>query len=629
MEVMVNKQFTGDFGRRFDLYKDELIENYCSLYGQREDYEEQLESLINIMEAGFKKRKKALKDLDIARENDSTWFLSQTKVGYMLYLDLFCLDLNGLKKKVLYLKELGITYLHLMPLLKMPKDNNDGGYAVSSYTTIDERFGDMSQFEKTLDMFRKAGISVCLDFVINHTSNEHEWAMKAKQGIKEFQDMYFMYDTDEIPNEFERTVPEVFPKVSPGNFTYYDDIKKHVFTSFYDFQWDLNYYNPVVFNNIAESILELANRGVEVFRLDAIPFMWKELGTNCRNLPQIHTIVQIYKIITKIVCPGIIFKGEAIVSPDQILSYFGGMEGKECQTMYNASMMVLLWNSIATRDSRVMIETLRQAPQIPQEATWINYARCHDDIGWGFEENVLRQFGLDPFSHQQFMINFFNGKFPGSFAKGELYEFDEVTLDARNSGTLASLCGLEKALEEKDNYQQELAEKRILLLNSIVLSYSGIPVLYSGDEIGQLNDWNYLNIENKCKDSRWLHRPSFDWESATDRNDKSTVTGRIFSGIKKCIDTRINHEIFRSDVLSHPFYTTNDSVFAFKKQHNNENLLVLGNFSENPVYLDTYTLHNEGLTGTMTDLLQGKKVNLDNEKIVIGPYECLWLSNIK
>lgn len=614
-----------DFNRRFNIYKDELLNNYKSLYGNDERFEEKFTSLIESMEKAFINRKPSLRTLDIQRENDSSWFLSQKQVGYMLYLDLFCKDLKGLRSKINYLKELKITYLHIMPLLKMPKEHNDGGYAVSSYEEIDNRFGNMDEFEKILDMFRDAGISVCLDFVINHTSKEHKWALKAKKGISEYENMYFIYDTDEIPNEFEKTVPEVFPKVSPGNFTYYADMDKYVMTSFYEFQWDLNYHNPVVFNEIAKSILNLANRGVEIFRLDAIPFMWKELGTTCRNLPEIHTLVETYKLIAKIVCPGVIFKGEAIVAPDEILSYFGGLEGKECNTMYNASFMVLLWNSIATKDTGVMIETLKQSPTIPKEATWINYIRCHDDIGWGFEENILKQFNFDPFSHKQFMINFFRGDFYGSFAKGELYEFDETTLDARNSGTLASLCGLEKALLNKDKYQQELAEKRIAMLHKIILAYSGIPVLYSGDELAQLNDWNYLNIKNKCGDSRWLHRPSFNWEKAKNRNNLGTIAGRTFTEIKNAIDTRGKHNIFRSDILSTPFYTSEKSIFSFKKRSHNEELLVLSNFSENPVYVKTQELFKEGFFEQLTDLLQGKVVDLTEEKILVGPYECLWL----
>lgn len=614
-----------DFNRRFSIYKDELLHNYKTLYGNDERFQERFTSLIELMEKAFISRKSSLKTLDIQRENDSSWFLSQKQVGYMLYLDLFCRDLKGLRSKINYLKELKITYLHIMPLLKMPKEHNDGGYAVSSYEEIDKRFGNMDDFEKILDMFRDAGISVCLDFVINHTSKEHNWALKAREGIPEYENMYFIYNTHEIPTEFEKTVPEVFPKVSPGNFTYYADMDKYVMTSFYEFQWDLNYHNPMVFNEIAKSILNLANKGVEIFRLDAIPFMWKELGTSCRNLPQIHTIVQTYKLIAKIVCPGVIFKGEAIVSPDEILSYFGGLEGKECDTMYNASFMVLLWNSIATKDTGVMIETLKQNPKIPKKATWINYLRCHDDIGWGFEENILQQFGFDPFCHKQFMINFFKGDFYGSFAKGELYEFDETTLDARNSGTLASLCGLEKALLNKDKYQQELAEKRISMLHKIILAYSGIPVLYSGDEIAQLNDWNYLNIENKKNDSRWLHRPSFNWEKAKNRNNLGTITGRTFTEIKNTIDIRRKHNIFRSDILATPFYTDEKSIFSFKKRSDNEELLVLSNFSESPIYIKTQELFKEGFFGQLTDLLQGKVVDLSEEKILVGPYECLWL----
>lgn len=613
------------YDKRLGKVYNELWNRYHKIYGHREDASQQFQNLLNMMKQKDAERKDALKKIDAEREENQGWFLSQNQVGYMLYIDLFAENLTGLKQKIKYLHELGVTYIHLMPFLKMPDEHNDGGYAVSSYTEIHKPFGTMKQFESVVDLCRELGMSVCSDFVINHTSKEHEWAQKARQGMEEYQDMYFMFDTYDIPAQYDKTVPEVFPKVSPGNFTYYEDMNKHVFTSFYEFQWDLNYQNPRVFNEIANCMMELANKGVEIFRLDAIPFMWKEIGTTCRNLDEIHDLIEMYRYVMKVVCPGVIFKGEAIVQPQEILSYFGGMEGKECHTMYNASFMVLLWNSIATKETAVMTEALCRYPQLPEKATWINYVRCHDDIGWGFDNDVLGQQGINWVEHTKYILKFFKGDFHTTFSKGEYYEFDEWKFDGRTSGTLASLCGLEWALESRDAYQQELAEKRIKLLHSIILSFSGIPVIYSGDELAQLNDWNYLTVENKAHDSRWLHRPSFDWEKAKKRHDVSTVEGRIFTDIKNRIETRKAYDIFRSDVPTYTIRTGADQVFTYFKKDEHETFVGLANFSEYPVYVPTHVLHQRGIWGNMQDLIQGKYVDVAKETILVGPYETLWL----
>ncbi len=607
---------------------DELRSCYDELYKGRADAAEQFDHLVEIMKKGYEERKVELKKLDADREQAKEWFLDQKVVGMMMYIDLFADNFTGVQERISYLKELGITYIHFMPLLKTRKGKNDGGYAVASYTQVDERFGNIEQFENLLDALREQGISTCVDFVVNHTAKEHDWALRAKAGDVKYQEMYFMYDTDLIPNQFEKTVPEVFPLVSPKNFTYYEDIEKWVFTSFYEFQWDLNYQNPYVLSKIIERLLFLANKGVEVFRLDAIPFMWKELGTNCRNLPPVHSIMSIFRIISEIVCPGIILKGEAIVAPQEIVKYFGDANAAECHIMYNASYMVLLWNSLATRDVRLMEKTLARSPRIPLYATWINYARCHDDIGWGFEEGIIREIGEDPFLHKQFLISFYKGDFPGSFSRGELYEFDETTMDARNSGTLASLCGLEKALGDQDEYQQELAIKRILLLHSMIISFSGIPVIYSGDEIGTVNDFTYVEDPQKSADSRWLHRPKMDWERAAKRADLGSDEGKIFTSLQKMIQCRKEHPIFASNVECTVFDTQNQGVFGLVKQYHGQKMLILGNFTESQQRVNNRVLREQGFCGIGQDLLQGRSVDFHEETLVVGPYQYLWIQQI-
>lgn len=599
-------------------FRDKLYNYYKSLYGESDTNSYRFNQLQEIIEKAKKERKKELKSED---KKGNSWYLSEKMVGIMLYTDKFSQNLKEFENKINYLAELGITYVHFMPLLKSREGNDDGGYAVSDYLNVKESLGDMKQLERVISLLKKRGIRTCIDFVLNHTAKEHEWAIKCKNGEEDFKDMYFMYDTDEIPNMYEKNLTQIFPQVAPGNFTYYNDINKYVMTRFYEFQWDLNYKNPQVFNKITEVLLTLANKGIDIFRLDAIPYMWKELGTLSMNLPQVHTLLKMMELIVEEVCPSVIFLGEAIVEPNEIVKYFGSKEERECHVMYNASMMVLLWNSLATRDVRLMEKSLSIDYGTPSDGVWINYARCHDDIGWGFEDNIIRELGQDPFLHKRFMIDFMEGKFPESFSKGELYEFNPVTLDARNSGTMASMCGLERALNNKDAYQTELAIKRILLLNSIIISYTGIPLLYSGDEIGALNYYDYKNNPEECGDSRWLHRGPMDWKKAENRKDKTTVEGIIFNKIKEMIEIRKNNSEFSSLIHSQPVFTGNKGVFAFHKE---DKMLVLANFTEHEQRIDANSVNWFGLPNVTEDMIQGKKVKLEGT-IVLGPYEYLWL----
>ena len=598
----------------------DLKERYMHLYGDNEITRYRWEQLLDIISKAKKARSKDLKEQDQA---GNAWYLSEKMAGMMLYVDWFSKDLFAFEEKIDYLSELGITYVHFMPLLKSRPGNNDGGYAVADYLEVDEKYGTMKQLERVIQKLKAKGIRTCIDFVLNHTAKEHVWVQEMKHGNADYDDMYYMFDDDSIPKEYEKTMTEIFPGVAPGNFTYYPELGKHVMTRFYEFQWDLNYKNPQVFNKITEVMLTLANKGVDIFRLDAIPYMWKELGTRCMNHPVVHTLLRMLQAIVQEVCPSVIFLGEAIVEPFEIVKYFGTPEEKECNVMYNASLMVLLWSSLATRDVRLMCKSMSKDYGVPADGVWINYARCHDDIGWGFETDILRELGIDPEAHKQFMIQYMQGRFPGSFSTGELYEFNPVTLDARNSGTLASMCGLEQALKEKHVYKIELAIKRILLLHSVIISYTGIPMIYSGDEIGQLNDWTYKDDKAHCGDSRWLHRGKMNWDDAEYRHDHFHVQGRIFEGIQKMLRIRKECSYFRSDLKSIPVDTQNHAVFGY---HRENKMMMLANFSEHEQWVDANTFSWFGLPGEMADLLTGRPIRTYDNRILLGPYEYLWLA---
>lgn len=602
--------------------KEELESIYRNLYEDNPYYDDHamFDQLLQVMDDYSRSRKTKYKETDSTNPH---WYHSNKIIGTTLYVDLFSDDLNNFKKYIPYFKELGINFIHFMPLLHGRPGENDGGYAVMDYKTVDPKFGTTEDFTKLITSLKRNGIHSCIDFVVNHTAKEHEFAQKALAGQKEYQNMYFMYDNYDIPSMFDKTVPEVFPKVAPGNFTYYEAINKWVFTSFYEFQWDLNYQNPLVFEKIVDILLYLANLGIDMIRLDAIPFMWKEIGHTCRNHPTIHKLLRMLNLIVDIVCPSVALLGEAIVEPEEIVKYFG-QEDSECHIMYNATHMVNLWNSIATRDTRLLqIDGRRLHPM--SGGSWINYARCHDDIGWGFNEEATGAMGMDPFDHKQFLIHFYLGDFEGSFSTGDLYEFNPENMDARNCGTMASLLGLEKSIKEHDKYQEELALKRINLIHSILIASSGIPLIYSGDEVAELNNYEYLNDPIKAHDSRWLHRGHFDHQLAGLRKKTGSHQFQIFQTLKDMIGIRKSMDIFAPAIESTIIDTSNNHIYALAKRDHNNDLICLFNFSEDRQFIDNKTIQAFGYSGHHKDLLTGKVVNLSSPQTLLGPYEFIWL----
>lgn len=592
---------------------DEFKWLYCELYGQTDH----LNQLMDTARQMFIERRPALVKLDEAREKDPQWYRRADMVGMMLYTDLFGDTLAGVQSHLDYLRELKVRYLHLMPLLKMPAEHNDGGYAVSDFRQVDPRLGDNTQLEQLADACHRKGMSICLDFIVNHTSDEHEWAVRAKQGDPEYQGRYMCFDNWDIPSQFEKTVPQVFPRTAPGNFIWCEQMGKHVLSTFNPYQWDMNYRNPVVFNEMAGNLLFLANLGVDIFRVDAVPYIWKQLGTTCRNLPQVHTIMRLLRILAKLVCPAVIFKGEVVMKPSEVAPYFGPVDKPECDVLYNVTTMVCIWNTLATRDVTLLKWQMETMNALPKQYTFVNYVRCHDDIGWGLDEDSVRYLGFDPLEHKKFLYHFYEGQFPGSFARGELYNYDPLTQDARSCGTAASLCGIQAALESGDGAALDMALARDLLIHGYILSLSGIPVLYSGDEIAQLNDYSYHNDPAKASDSRFLHRGRFSWQDAEQRKDPASVQGRMFGGLKKLIDLREKDPVFDADADVYTWDSGNPHTLVFSRVKDGRTLIAAYNFSP-----DHEEVHAP-LDGVWTDLVSG-----DVMQGSIGwmkPYQMRWL----
>ena len=592
-----------EFVSRLNAHYDELKWLYCELY--HNDLMA-FHYFVDMLRRCYADRKQALRDQDAARLRDPDWFRSNKMLGMMLYVDNFAGNLRGVREKLPYLRECGVNYLHLMPLLKTVKGRSDGGYAVADFRQVQPELGSMADLEALADDCREAGISLALDFVMNHTSEDHEWAKAARAGDPVARARYFFYKNWDVPNEFEKTVPQVFPTTAPGNFTYLPDCDQIVMTSFYPYQWDLNYANPMVFNDMTENLLYLTNRGMDVIRLDAIPYIWKELGTDCRNLPKVHTLARMLRMACEIVCPGVLLLGEVVMEPAKVAPYFGTREKPECHLLYNVTTMCSTWNCLATRDVRLLRRQLEQLSALPREYSFQNYLRCHDDIGWGLDYPWLQQFGLEEVAHKKYLNDWFTGKWPGSWSRGELYNDDPRLGDARLCGTTASLCGME--------CDEELGFRADRMLHAWMLTQSGIPVLYSGDEIAQLNDYSYHDDPDKREDSRYLHRGRFDWALAEKRKDPKTIQGRTFAMLRQLEQIRAREPIFRADAAFYGFDTGSDHVLGVIREREGQRLTALFNFSEEPQILRL------GLNAT--DLLTGKP--LDLEQLELPGYGFLW-----
>lgn len=604
--------------KRLEGFWDELKWLYFELYPGRED---QFEALRGIIRQRSEERSADLKALDAKRLADPDWYKRNDMVGMMMYTDAFAGTLKGVKKKLGYIEECGVNYIHLMPLLDSPRVRNDGGYAVSDFRKVKPELGTMEDLSELAAECHRRGISVCLDFVMNHTSDEHEWALWARNGKKEYQDRYFFYDTYEIPEQFEKTCPQVFPTTAPGNFTWLEDVKKYVMTTFYPYQWDLNYWNPVVFVEMTDNLLNLTNRGIDIIRIDAVPYIWKQLGTNCRNLPQVHTIVRMLRMICETVCPGVLLLGEVVMEPEKVVPYFGTVEKPECHMLYNVTTMATTWHTAAVSDVSLLKRQMDIIDALPRQYVFLNYLRCHDDIGWGLDYGWLRGQGMEEVAHKRYLNDYFTGKYPGSDSRGELYNDDPRLGDARLCGTTASLCGLEAAMERKDPEGERRAADRDLMLHGFMLTLSGIPMLYSGDEIGQLNDYRYKEDPKKAADSRYVHRGAFDWKKAGRRKEKGTVENRIFTGLKRLLTLRGSQNVFLNAAAVSTRETYDPSVLCLVRELDGEKLIGLFNFSSQG---KTAWINEDGM---YHDLISEE--SLEAKGVLMPPYGIRWMLKIR
>lgn len=604
---------TAEYTKRFDERYDELKWLYCELYNNNM---EAFDWLCDSLYGYYQERNADLKKLDRSRVKNPDWYKQNDLLGMMMYTNAFAGTLKGVKEKLPYVKSCGVNYLHFMPLLESPKGRDDGGYAVADFRKVKPELGTMEDLEDLTAECHRQGISCCLDFVMNHTSEDHEWARAARNGDPVARSRYFFYDDWFVPNIYEETVPEVFPTTAPGNFTWINDCNQVVMTTFYPYQWDLNYANPMVFNDMVGNMLYMANRGIDVIRLDAVPYIWKQIGTNCRNLPQVHTLVRMMRIISEIVCPGVLLLGEVVMEPSKVVPYFGTVDKPECHMLYNVTTMASTWNTIATKNVGLLKRQMDQVCALPKDYVFLNYLRCHDDIGWGLDYDWLAQFGIDEVAHKKFLNDYFTGKGYNSDSRGELYNDDPRLGDARLCGTTASLSGLEAGQYEANADKIEQAIACDLMLHGYLLAQSGIPVLYSGDEIGQTNDYTYKNDPDKCADSRYLHRGNFPRDKV---ENKDPVAMKIFDALRHMEDIRASHDVFSCNANVYTIETGCASVLGIVREYAGHELRAFFNFSNMDQLIWTMP---DDQADIYTDLISGK--TLRELGAVMPRYGCWW-----
>lgn len=598
---------------------------YNQLYQNHSQGKALFTSLINTIIDAYQKRTTAQKELDIEKEIQGNWFLSNEITGMSLYVDRFCSHLKKMPEKLEYFKKLGVNFLHLMPVMQSPEGESDGGYAVSDFRKVDERFGTLSDLKKLQQQMKKERMYLMIDIVLNHTSHHHEWAKKAKAGDKKYQDYFYMFDDRSLPDQYDAAMPEIFPESSPGNFTWNEECKKWVMTVFHSYQWDLNYTNPAVLVEMLDNIFFYANLGVDILRIDAPAFIWKEVGTTCQNLPLAHTLLRLIKQCVQVATPGMALLGEAIVAPKEIMKYFGtGLyTAKECDFAYNATHMALQWDALATGDTKVMLAAQHEILQKPYGTSWITYTRCHDDIGLGYDDYMIQHAGYNPYQHRKYIKDYYSGVAEGSPATGALFSVNPKTQDARISGSLASLCGLEKSLNNNDATAIELSIRKILMMQAHSFFIGGVPMMFYGDECGYTNDYSYLNDPGKSYDNRWMHRPVINWDKNKRIDDPTSIEAKIFSGTQKLISIRRQLPVVADNKNLTWLTPFNIHVAGYLRTLDEAKLYCVFNFNKETAYLSWAAFKQHGpAANQLYDHWQNKSctVGFDNEHLIIEPY---------
>ncbi|MGD9961094.1 alpha-amylase family protein [Nocardioides sp.] len=602
------------FALRLDRWWEDL---YTALAATHSQPDAVALRLVESAAAAYAARSEDLHRLDEQRLLTPDWLQQPRMFGYAAYTERFAEDLAGITDRLDYLEDLGVTYLHLMPLLQPRPGDNDGGYAVADYRTVRPDLGTTDDLRELTATLREKGISLVIDLVLNHVAREHDWAAKARAGDPTYRDYFLIHPDRTLPDAYEATLPEVFPDFAPGNFTWDEETQGWVWTTFNEWQWDLNWANPDVLVEFADIILFLANLGVEVLRLDAIAFIWKRLGTNCQNQPEVHAITQVLRTVARIAAPALVFKAEAIVGPRDLVQYLGlgAHAGRVSDLAYHNSLMVQIWSMLATHNTVLARQALGALPPTPTTGTWITYLRCHDDIGWAIDDGDAAAVGLNGYDHRRFLADWYDGDFPGSWADGLVFQFNPDTGDKRISGTAASLIGLA--------HPSAAGLARMFLAHAIVVGWGGVPVIWSGDELAQPNDPFWRDEPGHEDDNRWAHRPRLDRDRADQRADLDTVAGKVFQGIAHLARVRARLPQLHASASSEVLPDTDDGVLAVVRRHASGTLVGLYNVTPEARAFPLHRLHELGLDAPY-DAIGAHQITAGADGLIWLPAYAAW-----
>lgn len=612
-------------GARVDHWRPILRPLLAALYGTVTDTERLLGELLEQAATASRQRPAHLRRTDAERSVDPAWFQANTQIGYVAYAEKFGGSLAGVGEHLDYLEALHVDYFHLMKVLRARDGANDGGYAVVDYGDVDPALGSRKDLEQLARELHDRGISLCLDLVINHTAREHPWAAAARAGSVQHRDYYFVFPDRAEPDAYEATLPEVFPTMAPGNFTWDDELAGWVWTTFNTYQWDLNFANPRVFAEMLGVILDLVNLGVDVLRLDAIAFTWKRKGTNCQNQPEAHLLAQAYRALVEIAAPGTLLKAEAIVAPQDLLPYLGAHQvlRDECQIAYHNQLMVMIWAALATGDARLATEALAALPPTPPTASWVTYLRCHDDIGWAVSDADAATVQIDAAAHRAYLAAFYRGDVPGSFARGAAFSSNPDVGDERTSGTAAALAGVTAAIEGRGDVNVGI--RRLLLGYGLVFGFGGTPLIYMGDELALANDASYLVDPDLAGDSRWMHRPQMDWNIAARRTQPGTVEQRVFDGFRRMIDVRRSLPQLSTGGETFLHRYDDPAILAVERRHpRHGRCFLLANVAPRGASIPPGAFGWAGITNPRVALGEADVVR-SAERIELAPYAIAWV----
>jgi amylosucrase len=595
----------------------DLHDGLASVYGAQA--EATAVRLIELAAEAYAAREPELARLDLVRSLEPDWFQQPEMMGYAAYADRFAGTLAGVAERVGYLSELGISYLHLMPLLRPREGDSDGGYAVADYRDVRPDLGTVEDLRELARTLREAGISLVLDLVLNHVAREHHWAQAARAGDPKYRGYFHTFADRAEPDAYERTLPEVFPDFAPGNFSWDDDLHAWVWTTFNSFQWDVNWANPDVFVEYADILFFLANAGVEVVRLDAIAFLWKRLGTNCQNQPEVHAITQALHALTRIVCPALLFKAEAIVGPADLVHYLGQGPhyGKVSDLAYHNSLMVQIWSMLAAGDARLAARALNNLPPVPATTAWISYLRGHDDIGWAIDDADAAAVGLSGHAHRSFLSDYYAGEFPGSAARGLVFQSNPGTGDRRISGTSASLAGIEAG--------DDRGLARVLLGHALAFGWGGIPVIWSGDELAMVNDPHWADEPGHEGDNRWAHRPRVTRADLDQRLNPSTAAGQLFAGLRALVRARARVPHLDASVRSEIAPLADPAILPVLRRHPLGALLGLYNVTDSWRPFPLWRVDDLGIADAWDAISDTAVKRSEDGNVWLAPYQAMWI----